>query len=403
MVSAPSSLVRFVNGTARFAVTVSGSNPLTYQWKHGTTDIAGATSASLELTDLQTADEGEYTVVISNPYGSQQASATLTLLTPTKYAGTAAAAGPIGYWRLDEDSGTTAYDYWGGHDGAITNGVTVAAEGPRPTSFNGFDATNNAYQFPGNASAVVIPALNVNKATITIVAWIKPSGDQVDYAGIVFARGTTACGLDLTTGDQLGYHWNDTAETYNWPSGLVPRGDVWNFVALVIKPDVGTIYLDDGSGMQSAENPVSHRPGLAGDPVRIGADSPGGGRGFVGAIDEVTIYDRALSASEIAALRAAGFAGTYNPSPVTFIEQPKSQTIMAGASYTLSARASGAFPSFISGRRMAWIFPGNPQQFNLPFCGCQRLRDIPGRHYSGNCDLQQFTSHTDGQARSRVS
>ena len=63
------------------------------------------------LASLQAADAGTYTVVITNPLGTAEAAATLELVTPSKFEAAAVDAGPIGYWRLDETSGTTAYDY----------------------------------------------------------------------------------------------------------------------------------------------------------------------------------------------------------------------------------------------------------------------------------------------------
>lgn len=359
LVTVPTPALRFINGTVRFAVDVRGSQPMSYQWKHGTEVIPGATSATLVLPDLQLVDAGDYTVVVTNPYGSQEASTSLIVMTPSKYTAAIVDAGPVGHWRLDETAGTTAYDYWGGHDGTPTAGVTPDVAGPRPTAFKGFEAGNTAYQFAGNASAVVIPALNLNKNTVTIVAWIKPTGDQPDYAGIVFARGNTATGLDYTTEDQLGYHWNDDSATYNWRSGLYPVADQWNFVALVVEPTLGTIYLDDGvNGLLSSENYVNHGPATFADPLRIGVDSPGGGRGFVGTVDEVTVYDRALSYEEITALRNAGSAGTYNPTPVQITSQPKSQTILVGSTYTLEAKVTGSVPITYQWKRDGQDLPG---------------------------------------------
>ena len=100
----------------------------------------GATGASLVLTDLQPADAGEYTVVVTNPYGSQEAKATLTLVTPAKYAAAAADAGPIGYWRLDESRRGVTPMITGAVAMARANaGVTMNQAGPRPQAFKGFE------------------------------------------------------------------------------------------------------------------------------------------------------------------------------------------------------------------------------------------------------------------------
>lgn len=356
----PASALRFLNGTVHFVAAATGSQPLTFQWRHGENVIPGATAATLTLTDLQPADAGEYTVVVSNPYGTQQAQATLTLVTPTKYAAVAADAGPVGYWRLDEASGTTAYDYWGGRDGTANAGVTVNQPGPRPAAQKGFDDTNAAYVLNGTGGKVVIPPLNLNKATATIVAWIKPEGAQMDYAGVVFSRGAAVSGIDYKgSTDQLGYHWNDAANTYSWDSGLYPEHGQWNFVALVVEPAQATMHLDSGTGfgLQAAVNAVTHGPSAFDGTLQLGQDGTSG-RLFKGAIDEVTVYDRALSEAEITRLRDAGFNGTTFTTPVQIVAQPKGQTILVGTAYTLSAKAAGSLPLTYQWKKDGQDLPG---------------------------------------------
>ena len=68
--------------TANFAVTATGTTPLSYQWQFNSTSIAGATSGSLTLTNVQPGQAGSYSVVVSNAYGSVASSnALLTVLT----------------------------------------------------------------------------------------------------------------------------------------------------------------------------------------------------------------------------------------------------------------------------------------------------------------------------------
>ena len=53
-----------------FTVVADGSSPLNYQWCKNGTSIPGATAASLTLTNIQLADAGTYSVLVSNAYGS---------------------------------------------------------------------------------------------------------------------------------------------------------------------------------------------------------------------------------------------------------------------------------------------------------------------------------------------
>ena len=62
----PQNQLGFIAGTATFSVTARGTAPLSYQWEMGTNLLAGATNATLTLTNLQSSDAGDYSVVVSN-------------------------------------------------------------------------------------------------------------------------------------------------------------------------------------------------------------------------------------------------------------------------------------------------------------------------------------------------
>jgi uncharacterized repeat protein (TIGR01451 family) len=77
----PVSVVSTQRLSAVFTVVADGDAPFAYQWfHHGTNPIPGATSATLVLNNLQPADAGEYSVLVTNIVGSaQSAPATLTV------------------------------------------------------------------------------------------------------------------------------------------------------------------------------------------------------------------------------------------------------------------------------------------------------------------------------------
>lgn len=57
-------------GSATLSVAASGTAPLTYQWKVNGSDIAGATSSTLTLSNVATTQAGNYSVAVTNSYGS---------------------------------------------------------------------------------------------------------------------------------------------------------------------------------------------------------------------------------------------------------------------------------------------------------------------------------------------
>lgn len=69
--------------TAVFTVEANGEAPLTYQWRKDGSDLAGATSATLAIADVQADDAGAYSVVVRNNAGETvSAAATLTVRFP---------------------------------------------------------------------------------------------------------------------------------------------------------------------------------------------------------------------------------------------------------------------------------------------------------------------------------
>jgi glucose/arabinose dehydrogenase len=69
-----------IGQTATFSVAATGTQPLTYQWQRGTTNIAGATSASYSLTAAAADTGATFRVVVTNAFGTvTSSSATLTV------------------------------------------------------------------------------------------------------------------------------------------------------------------------------------------------------------------------------------------------------------------------------------------------------------------------------------
>ncbi|HEY0456615.1 MAG TPA: lamin tail domain-containing protein, partial [Verrucomicrobiae bacterium] len=65
--SQPQSQTVAIGSNATFSVTATGTAPLQYQWRFNGTNMPAATNSTLLLVNVQTANEGVYTVFISNP------------------------------------------------------------------------------------------------------------------------------------------------------------------------------------------------------------------------------------------------------------------------------------------------------------------------------------------------
>jgi hypothetical protein len=175
------------------------------------------------------------------------------------------------------------------------NGITgTLTNGPTYNSSNGgsiiFDGTNDE----------VVVAGSITTSTATFCVWIRRDGSQTTYRGIIHSRGTggNVSGINFSNSNQIGYHWNDAANTYNWNPPLVIPDLAWSMCAVSVSATFAIAYLCQASGISSATNVVSHGSTTLNN-IRIANDSGLAGRFFKGNIAQGLIYNRALSESEI--------------------------------------------------------------------------------------------------------
>ncbi len=188
-----------------------------------------------------------------------------------------------------------------------------------PTATSG--QVYEGFQLNGSSQYISSPAMNLSGNAATFLAWVRRNGTQISYAGLVFTRGSTVMGLDLRgTSNQVGYHWNDEAGTYNYVSGLTLPDGQWVLAALTVASNRAVLYLGSTNGtLQSATNNYTHVVQFFDGAMDIGRDSSSS-RYFKGGIDEVGFWNRTLSREEIGliltnSLAGGGIDGT-RPTPV---------------------------------------------------------------------------------------
>ncbi|MDP3072015.1 MAG: putative Ig domain-containing protein [Opitutaceae bacterium] len=115
-----------------FSVGVTGTAPFSYQWRRNGTALAGATSSSFNLTGVQAASSGVYSVVVTNAFGTAtSAGAALVVNSAPEFTlqpqpQIAQAGGSVSFSAAAGGSGTLAYQW-------RRNGVAIA--GATGTSF----------------------------------------------------------------------------------------------------------------------------------------------------------------------------------------------------------------------------------------------------------------------------
>jgi PKD repeat protein len=154
---------------------------------------------------------------------------------------------------------------------------------------------------PGNAINLAGPndnvnvRLNANTNTISIAGWVKPNGAPSDWSGL-FTH-PSATGLIITSGGQLGCLWNDAE--WDWQTGVVLPASKWSHVALVIDATQTTIYLNGVPVSQAAAHTAID---FSNSDFYIGSDRGRSDRNFNGEMDEVVMYNRAITQDEIRSL-----------------------------------------------------------------------------------------------------
>ena len=227
----------------------------------------------------------------------------------------------IGHWELDETSGPTAADSTvNANDGTMTG--TTSVSGPFTNAFE-FDGTGDYVSVAHDAD------LNIT-GDITVSAWIYPHtfGSGYDENRIMF-KGAGTHGDNLFTLDMddsnITFNLHENSGPANTAAGCdatdeeCARGattlsaNTWYHVVGTYDGATARIYVN--GTLDGSNDFVSTGTGNT-DPLMIGGRDNNTDM-FDGAIDDVRLYDRALSDSEISAMYQAAGPCYRSPSPGT--------------------------------------------------------------------------------------
>jgi concanavalin A-like lectin/glucanase superfamily protein/Ig-like domain-containing protein len=298
----PQSQTAFVGDDVLF--TAIANMTATYQWRFSGTNLSGATTTSLALTNVQAANAGSYTIVASNAtFGAiTSPPAILTLnprpsLTASLVARYNFDAAPVNGVIVDTAPGSR-------HPGTNRHAATWAASVAGRSGVMRFSAAD-----PGS-QITVPPHPDFDSTKGTISFWMKsPTNDMVfgNYAAIIFDRrsdATTGYGnvfamVDDGTLFVQAYRLYFTENSFATTNTV--NDDKWHHVAHVYDQGVNgfiRIYVD---GQLAASNPNSGP--WAWDPaeeIELGESNTTYWRRYNGYLDDVQFYNRILSASEVA-------------------------------------------------------------------------------------------------------
>ena len=206
--------------------------------------------------------------------------------------------GLLHHYKFNEGTGTVLGDELGTANG------TIAAE---TWSTPGHDDTDSALDFDGTTNKVTLGtnAALIGTTNFTISAWIKTS--DTSASGVIIQQrqsGTSHTNYDgqyqfrTNTDGTLHFFTHNVSSGYglNFDSSSTIRTGAWRHVAVVREGLTGKIYID---GVESGTATTTTKIPLINISVAIGADHRDNNKYFKGSIDEVQIYDVALTEAQI--------------------------------------------------------------------------------------------------------
>lgn len=236
----------------------------------------------------------------------------------------------VSHWPLDGDAG----DVVGNHDGVASGGVVFGAKGAAAHS-------GTAAGFNGSSSTITVPhSTELNPESFTLALWAKSNGGAGAWNSPVTSR------HDLNP-DSQGYliydsepsgvwtFWSGNGtRSGNWQTLDGPKVKVGKWQHIVITYDNATetkkLYVDGKLKVQQNELVFPNDT----TPFNIGSGSDHGGTyHFDGLIDDIALWDNALTSREIRDIMNKGVPRGA-PAVVQFSASPP--LINSGQTVTLS-------------------------------------------------------------------
>jgi hypothetical protein len=346
----PSSISIAQNAAASFSVTATGTGTLSYQWQKDGVDIPGATGSSFTLASAKPWHIGDYTVKISDNTGTLYSSIATLSLTGQN---TSIWKGLVYYFPL----GATGND-----NGFLANHLNGTAVSP---ALDRHGIASGAYSFSRATLSRMVSTQNMVLAGTTqrsVSFWARfsptyqgiPSGKHV----ALFQWGSSSSGAGTHFAAMFNPGWDIQRATdgpYRMLGGLadnVYRGpfsyDQWRHYVLTLGDASSSanveLYINGvlATKIPHDQNPLNtaltkFRLGtISDDGSTIGSGGSGDSYdfGLDGAMDDVRIYNRALSPSEVYSLYA-------NEATVQIVSQPQNESVIQNLPVSLSVTATG--------------------------------------------------------------
>lgn len=225
------------------------------------------------------------------------------------------ADGVVGYWKLDEASGTRADSSPNGND--LTDNNTVASAAGKISNAGDFERSNSEWLSRTDAAQVglnladdfsIAGWLNFEStpgtgAMYTFISKDDYASSRAYYFGLFNDAGTPKLRLLLYTS-------GSNFPTVNWS----PATATWYHVAVTRNKATGNVkFYVNGAQQGATQSSITTSLNNSNVPFRVGAvgDTGSAANFFDGLMDEWGVWSRELSADEVAELYDGGSGATY--------------------------------------------------------------------------------------------
>jgi hypothetical protein len=348
----PTNTVLFAGQKTAFSISAIGAAPLNYYWIFNGTNISGAVATNYALNNLQLTNTGNYSCLISNAFGIAVSTPASLAVIASNYpcAQQVIKDHPLGYWRLDETSGSIA------HDCISTNNGIYAKTLLNQAGDNLID-THPAARFGSAINSYVggIPldfgTTNYTSKTngeFSVECWVN-GGTPATDAGLI-TKGTGGGGEQVNldcggNGHAFRFFVRNHSGSAILATGNVVPDSQWHHLVGVCNQSNGvvTLYVD---GLANATGTLGTNDGIldSTSPFTFGSRQSGSANfddQFAGRMEEVAIYNYPLSAAQV----LSHYVLATNRAPV-FAASPFTRTnASAGQSYAATLAGSATDPN----------------------------------------------------------
>jgi YVTN family beta-propeller protein len=238
-----------------------------------------------------------------------------------------AQSGLVAAYSFDEGSGTSVKDASGAGNNGITSSTTWTTAG-RLGGALVFNGTGALVTVPGTASLRLTNAM-------TLEAWVKPTTVSAQWRDVIY-KSNDDYYLEGTSSSSSRPAAGGTFAPDNVYGPTAPAVNAWTHLAATYDGATLKLYVN---GALAASTPRSGTIAGSGGPLQIGGDN-GAGQYFAGTIDEVRIYNIAISDAQIRTdMNTPIGSGSPTPTP----------TAPSTADLTLTKTHVGSFTQGLSG------------------------------------------------------